>query len=353
MDLIRGFESADVEQVADLHRRVFNLEIPRPEKHHAYFHEQFLSRSDRFMPSLVSESKDGRILGFLGVAARRFSFGDKRITAALSSQFVVDPEGRGRLAGVHLLREFLNGPQDLSFTDEANEKSQKIWTALGGCATTLQGIHWVIPLRPVQLACSKYAPPWMSAALRRPANLLDRVVSLLPRSPMYERSPALSAEPLSTEVMLACLDEVTSQYHLRPYYDWPSLGILFQRAGRNAHGVLQARLLRDQTSRVAGWYLFCCRPGGLAEVLQIASREDCHQSVVAHMASDAKNRGAIGAVGRLEPGLAEGLANQFSFLFRRKQIMLVHSRFPEILSTIHSGKAFISRLEGEWCLRFA
>jgi hypothetical protein len=33
--------------------------------------------------------------------------------------------------------------------------------------------------------------------------------------------------------------------------------------------------------------------------------------------------------------------------------MLVHSRSPEILQAIHSGTAFISRLEGEWCLRFS
>jgi hypothetical protein len=91
----------------------------------------------------------------------------------------------------------------------------------------------------------------------------------------------------------------------------------------------------------------------LAEVLQIASREDRQQEVVAHLASDARAQGAIAVVGRLEPGLAEPLANHFTLLFRRKYFMLVHSRFPEILSAIHTGDAFISRLEGEWCVRFA
>ena len=34
--------------------------------------------------------------------------------------------------------------------------------------------------------------------------------------------------------------------------------------------------------------------------------------------------------------------------------MLIHSsRDPQIVNVIHTGRAFISRLEGEWCLRFA
>ena len=353
MDLIRKFESTDIEQVADLHRNVFSLTITRPERHRAYFSEQFLSSDPASPPSLVYESEDGRILGFLGVAARRFCFGNKKITAALSSQFVVHPDGRGRLTGIHLLREFLNGPQELSFTDEANETSKRIWVALGGAASIVQGVHWVVPLRPVELACCQYAPAWVAATFGGAARVLDRFVSSLPHSPFHNRKPELYSEPLSAEDMLTYLNDVIPQYDLRPHYDWRSLGDLMQRAGRKKDGLLRGRLLRDKTNRVAGWYLFHRTHRGLAEVLQTVSREDCHQHVIEHLASDARSQGAIAVVGRLEPGLAEPLANQFCFLFRRKYTMLVHSRFPEILSAIHSGHAFISRLDGEWCLRFA
>jgi hypothetical protein len=353
VDRIREFHSSDIEQVADLHRKLFKLEITQPQKHHDYFAQEFLSRGSQVVPSLVCEDAGGRVIGFLGVAVRHFCFGKKRITAALSSQFIVHPEGRGRLTGVHLLREFLRGPQDLSFTDEANEISKRIWVALGGSTSTLQGIHWVIPLRPVQLACSHYAPTWLTRTLRSPANILDRVIASLPGSPFRDRRPALASEPLSNEVMLKCLEELTSHYDIRPFYDSTSLGTLIQRAGEKTQGLLRARLLTDEANRIAGWYMFCCKPGGLAEVLQVVAREDCRQEVVAQLAGDAKNHGAIAVVGRLEPGLAEGLANQFSLFFRRKHLMLVHSRFPEILSAIHSGQAFITRLEGEWCLRFS
>lgn len=355
MDLIRQFEHKDIEQVANLHRSVFKIENVGPlDRYHSYFCKQFLPNDEDSLPSLVCETEHGRILGFLGVAVRHFSFGGRKITAALSSQFVVHPEARHRWTGIHLLREFLKGPQDLSFTDEANDLSQKIWVALGGSVSTLQGIYWIVPLRPIRLACYRYVPEWMATALGSTANILDRLVSSLPDSPFRNTKPVLRAEPLSTAAMLTCLNEVTPQFQLRPHYDCESLDTLIACAAEKAcHGSLRKILLRDKQNHIAGWFLYHCKPGALAEVLQIASREDCHLDVVEHLSADARAHGALAVVGRLEPGLAEPLANRFCLLFRRKCAMLVHSRFPEILCAIHSGRAFISRLEGEWCLRFA
>jgi len=353
LDRIREFETDDIEQVAGLHRDVFNLGPQPLERYHSYFSEQFLCRNGDFLPSLVYEAEHGRILGFLGVATRQFSFGRRKITAAVSSQFVVDPESRPRLAAVHLLREFFNGRQDLAFTDEASESYQKIWVALGGSVSMLQSVHWIIPLRPALLACHRYAPRWMSSALRGTANMVDSLVSSLPHSPFRSRIPALIAEPLSAESMAACLNDVTPDFELRPHYEFGPLTKIIERAGRSSiHGSLRKVLLRDDQNGVAGWYLYHCVAGGLAEVLQIASRSDSRIDVVAHMASDARTQGATALVGRLEPGLAQPLANRFCLLFRRMYSMLVHSRFPEILSAIHSERAFISRLDGEWCLRF-
>ena len=355
MHLIREFEANDIEQVANLHRNAFKLEGQPLEQYYAYFSERFLSRDADSLPSLVCEAEHRQILGFLGVAARRFSFGDRKITAALSSQFVVHPEARHRLIAIHLLREFFNGPQDFSFTDEASEVSQKIWVALGGSVAPLRGIHWIAPLRPARLACQKYAPPWIAKALDGTAEILSRLISSIPHRPLRNNVSLLSGEPLSAEAMLACLDDLTPQYKLRPRYDCVSLNELIECAGRksNGGGPLRKVLLRDSENGVAGWYLYYREANGLAEVLQITSREDNQTDVVEHMAADARTHGANALVGRLEPGLAQPLANRFCLLFRRQYAMLVHSRFPEIRDAIHSQGAFISRLDGEWCLRFA
>ena len=354
MHLIREFEANDIEQVANLHRNAFKLEGQPLEQYYAYFSERFLSRDADSLPSLVCEAEHGQILGFLGVAARHFSFGDRKITAALSSQFVVHPEARHRLIAIHLLREFFNGPQDFSFTDEASEVSQKIWVALGGSVAPLRGIHWIVPLRPVRLACQKYAPPLIANALDRTAEILRRLISSIPQSPLRNSVSVLRDEPLSAEAMLACLDDLTPQCRLRPRYDVASLNELIEDAGRKSNGgTLRKVLLRDTRNGVAGWYVYYREANGLAEVLQMASREDNQTDVVEHMASDARTHGANALVGRLEPGLAQPLANRFCLLFRRQYSMLFHSRFPEIRDAIHSQGAFISRLDGEWCLRFA
>lgn len=324
------------------------------DRYHSYFSERFLPRDVDSLPSLVCETEHGRILGFLGVGTRHFSLGGRTIRAALSSQFVVHPEGRCRFIGVQMLREYLAGRQDMSFTDEANAMSQRLWVGLGGSVSPLQGIHWIVPLRPVRLACHRYIPAWAAQAISGAANLLDRVTPMVKGYSCSRNSSGLTSEPLSTKAMLACLNEATRQCELRPQYDCRSLDVLIEQASeKTKHGPLRRILLRDRMNQVAGWYLYHCKAGGLAEVLQIGYRENCPDDVVQHLAADARSHGATAVVGRLEPGLAQPLADRFCLLFRRKNAFLVHSRYPEILSAIQSGSAFISRLEGEWCLRFS
>jgi hypothetical protein len=192
----------------------------------------------------------------------------------------------------------------------------------------------------------------MTSALGGAIKILDRVASSLGHSRVPDGNCLLRSEVLSTEELLKCLNDITQRCQLRPCYDCASLSAVIERANKT-DGTLRKVLLKDQDNHVAGWYLYHYKASGLAEVLQIASREDCYIDVVQHLSLDAKEQGAMAVAGRLEPGLAEPLANQFCLLFRRKYAMLVHSRFPEILNAIHSGQAFISRLEGEWCLRFA
>jgi hypothetical protein len=355
LDRIREFEARDIEQVADLHCNVFRLDLRgQLDAYHAYFSQQFLSTGKDSLPSLVCEDQRGQILGFLGVVVRYFSFEGKKITGALSSHFVVHPEGRQRLTGIHMLREFLNGPQDLSFTDEANDLSQRIWVALGGSVSAMQGIHWILPLRPFGLACHRFLPRWVATTLTKPAGIFDRIVSSVMQSPKHNSAHTLTAEPLCIESMLAHFNEFSSHCRLLPHYDRASLSRLIECAQeKRRKGSLRGALLRDQETRIAGWYWYHFERDGLAEVLQIVSPVHLHQRVVSHLVADARASGATAVVGRLEPGLAQPLANQFCLLFRRAHTMLVHSRFPEILYAIHSGRAFISRMDGEWCLRFA
>ena len=78
---------------------------------------------DDEFPSLVSE-QGGVINGFLGVMPRWMQYRGEAIRVAVSSALMVRVEDSGQrnpITGVSLLRRFLEGKQDVSLTDTANE----------------------------------------------------------------------------------------------------------------------------------------------------------------------------------------------------------------------------------------
>jgi hypothetical protein len=61
---------------------------------------------------------------------------------------------------------------------------------------------------------------------------------------------------------------------------------------------------------------------------------------------------ALASPGRLEPRFTADFAPTYCLFHPRLCWMLVHSRDAEVLQAIHSGDAMLTRLEGEWCMRF-
>src|SRR3989475_11574528 len=136
----------------------------------AYFTRVFLDNPSRDvrLSSLVCEEGGGRIVGFLGVVPRGMSMNGQRLLAAISSQFVVDPAGRAGVVAVRLAKAFLDGPQDLSISDEATDVSRRIWEGLGGTTSLLHRIHLTPPPRP--------APP-PPALFRNPGRVAPLAVA--------------------------------------------------------------------------------------------------------------------------------------------------------------------------------
>jgi hypothetical protein len=358
VESIRAFEANDIPQVASLHQRAFGIASSPDlrDRYNRYLTEKFLQpvRAGA-LPSLVFES-DGEVSGFIAVGTRPFVAAGKPIRAALSSQFVVDPNARSKLVAVSLLRAFLAGPQDLSFTDEANETSRRLWERLGGSTACLYSTHWVAPLRPTNLLVSKicFRHPYFASAVTPAVALLDRLAWWISGQLNLAAGTDLDLDELDAASLARALShDLTDEVRLRPVYDSDSLNK--QLADANdpaAGGSLQRALLRSKDERVAGWFVYYVNQKGFAEVLQVGYRHSYQAEVVRHLFVHARRRGAVALSGRLEPHLAKALAGRQCFLFRREHAMLVHSRNPHIANTIHLGHAFISRLEGEWCLRF-
>lgn len=362
MSAVRQFAEADIPRVAELHQRVFGTtDHPAPgsmDSYRKYFAEVFPPATPlaNGVASLVCEERPGAIVGFLGVQTRRMLFDGRPVLMAVCSQFAVDPARRGQ-AGLRLLKQCLGGPQDLSLTDEAGDDTRRVWEWCGGATALLYSIHWIRPLRPARTALAllmRRRSPGMLARLSTPlASIVDTVCGSLVRSPLRVSKPRGSREDLHETTLPAQMAEFTAGRSLRPNYADGSLAWLLERASRRtAAGQLRKVLVRDESQDVVGWYVYYANPGGMGEVLQVAARKRAVGHVLDHLLYDAWLCGAIALCGRLDPAFAQELSDRNCLLYRRGYWTLVHSRRPELLHAIERGDAFLTRVEGEWCLRF-
>jgi hypothetical protein len=84
-------------------------------------------------------------------------------------------------------------------------------------------------------------------------------------------------------------------------------------------------------------------------VLQIGGRTDNVPEVLNHLFYHAWQRGAVAATGPMDPSLCGVLSENYCTFHRPENSWtLIHSQDQQILNSLHSGDAFLSRLEGEW-----
>ena len=360
---IRPFVEDDIPQVAALHNKVWHVEPHlSPElmkEYREYFGGVFLRQpwTDSRFCSLVHEEPDGRITGFMGSLPRKMRWNGSTLQMRVASQFFVDPGSRG-FAGIQLARAFMEGPQDVSFTDEANASARLIWERLGGTVCTLSSLRWIAVLRPCRfglMAAQKYGFPKLAARVLSPAaHLVDGVLVRVPGNPVRPAKPRLKGEELDCASLTACLSETASRGVLCPEYDACTVEWLMRRASDlKQSGRLQKMLVRTKSGNVAGWYVYYLNPDGLSNVVQLGARDRYAQDVVEHLFYHAWQQGASVLIGRPEVGLMRALSEKYCMFYSsRRQWTLVQSRQPDIVNAFVRGDALFSRLEGEWCLHF-
>lgn len=360
---VRTFVAPDIPHVARLHRAVFNTAERAGaswlDTYSAYLTRVFLDNPTRHpsLPSLVHEDDDGSIAGFLGVVPRPMTMNGRRLHAAISSQFVVAPCTRAGLIALRLARAFLEGPQDLAISDEANDTSRRIWEGLGGSTSLLHSLYWTRVLRPARLALAmlrrhvRLAP--LAAAAAPLAPVLDAVAMRIAARELGAPNPEISSgEELTERTVLACLPRCTRPGTLRVEYDERSLAWGFEQAKRRAAtGAFRAAVVRKE-ERVVGWYVYHVDEGRIAQVVQMAAEPSRVHDVLDQVFASAAREGAIAASGRVDPSQLQALTDRHCVLHRRGPWVLVSTRHPEVLRSFQTGEASFSRLDGEWCLGF-
>jgi hypothetical protein len=252
----------------------------------------------------------------------------------------------------------VSGPQDLTLADGANDMARRMWVGLGGTAPLLYNLHWTRTLRPAQHVLSllegrsAFSSSLIRAACRLTA-LADALAARLRPNRFLRDAVELVEDALDPATMLAHLPEVVPGNGLQPVYDAQSLAWLLDQAARKKrHGALRTRGVFDGKRRLIGWYLHHVKAGGVSEVVQVAAREGSFGLVLERLLADAWRHGAIAVRGRLDPRHVQELSDRHCWLRREDPWRLVHSNNAEVAAALQEGGAFLSRLEGEWWLRF-
>jgi hypothetical protein len=358
---VRPLAETDIPQVADLYwtymRRRKGSAPPavRSLLRELYFTNPWIDSAN---PSLVYEGKSEKIVGFLGVVPRKISVGGQPIRVAFGGNFVVHPEGRSHLAGTRLLGAYMRGDYDAWQTDSANDLSRKLLESLGFRTIPALNIHWARPLRPSHYGVyvmSRAMGPAVSASFRFAAKpfcgIADTVAARLSFSPFRHTKSHLHGTELDLETLLQCLDEFRKDYSLWPEYDAQSLQWLLTFLERNpARGVLRKVVLRDDSQKIVGWYIYYVKRGAVGEVVQIGGEQKLTNEVLGHLFYDAWERQVIALHGVVDMRRVPQFSDAGCLFTCRGGWTVTHSRNAEVLAILERGDAFLSRLDGEWCL---
>jgi hypothetical protein len=274
----------------------------------------------------------------------------------VSSQFVVDPDSRVGFVALKLAKAFLDGPQDLSIADEANDVSRKIWEGLGGTTALLHSIYWTRPLRPcryaVSLARSRPALLTLAAAATPFAALVDTLATRMRGSHFRQCHPAVEADELHAPVAVALMPQFFGVASLQVAYDDRTFQWLLDRAANRRAGGRLLKALVKRGPAVVGWYICHIAPDGMVDVLQLAATATSIDDVLDHLFNRAWQERGVAVSGRLEPRFMQALSDKYCLFHRRGPWVLVNSKEPELLRSFEAGDACFSRLDGEWSLRY-
>jgi len=357
---VRPVEEKDIAQIASLHERLLGK---REDNSSTSLRNSLKSivldnpwRSPS-IPSLVYEQADGSLTGFLGVVPRPMLFNGRKVTAAISHSFMVEPGSRSSLAAIKLIKTYLAGPQDLSLA-EGNNVTRKIWEGMGSSTSLLYSLSWTRPLQPTQYVLAALQRRGMPALLASPLQYLCRWIdksAIAHRGPFKLAEPRLADEQLDADTICSNLTSLCTGLKLLPDYEQNSLSWLLENMQQKINGQqIRKVLLRNERREIVGWYLYCQTVSGACKVIQLVATEQSLNDVLDHLFYQARKDGVVAISGYMAPQFFQALATR-DCLFRHDGAtawMLFHSRDREITDAFHQGRVFVSRLDGEWWIGF-
>lgn len=355
MPRIRPATPADLAEITAIRRLSFrNSRHESDESLKRYLSDVFFDNpwEGDTPPSLVFEDDDARILGFLGCINRPLRYRGERITMGALSHFMVHPESRGKGVGRRLMEHFLNGPQDLFWSDVANDATRAVWTASGGTTARLHCLHWNRTLQPVRQGSAYIAGGLPSRvalrALRPVFNVIDAVVVRRKTGRFSLGTPEGRLEAFEPARVVQSAGTVFPTGVVQPEYTEASFAwLLGQLRDKPGIGDLETAMIVER-GEVTGWLIWYSRRGGVGRVVQIASRPERASNTITHLLHAAAARGVVTLEGRIDPTLFGPLTDAGAVFRREDPWVMVHSRHAGLLAAVQGGDALLTRLDGEW-----
>lgn len=304
-------------------------------------------------PGLIYEEADGGISGMLAIGERKFRHGDATCRVAISADLFVAPEARPRMVGFHLLRAFLNGPQDLAVSDIANEHTRRMWVRMGGTIASAWNQNWIAILRPAALAASRVTVPGLAGIARAGSRLAEPLASRLLAGRLLWRPGGEDRGVQDGELNAAeyreRLGELTEDEELRPVVghheaEWIWRRLEFVSPGP---GPVTAATFRNARGELLGWCLYKTTPQRTATVLQLAARTTAAGAVIDRLLGRLFDEGVAAVSGRIQPRFWQPLADRGCWFVPRQTFTLVHSRRRELIRVFQDGRAWLSPIDGE------
>ena len=361
---VRPFEAEDAEAVASLWRYWFHDKVRGPAPKLARLARRWYAEhpfADLEVPSLVATDDDGKLVGFLGVMVTPVEVDGKPGRLAGIFPPVLDPEGAPTTLAALLLRRFLAGPQDFTFSDGGHPKFERIWTSLGGEVAPLASIRWIKLLRPVELmAGARIERPWLRRVLQPVARgsdgLLRRgVPGFLTAAPIPlpgGRSAASHHKIITRQVSANEWEEAAaslrSEARLRPCHT-PDLiaWLTHEISSVERLNPVQLGVAEDEYGSVVGTWFTSVPVGDLARVFSLSAKPRWSGEVVNAMLADAEAGGATAVMGRLDPVFRRAITDARCLLHAGGSLQLLHARDRTLLRDALLGNVAFSRLDGE------
>jgi hypothetical protein len=195
----------------------------------------------------------------------------------------------------------------------------------------------------------------MSSALKiasKPfCGLADSLAASLAVSPFRQKQPRLRGSELDVETLLQCLSGFRKGYSFWAEYDVNSLKWLLGFMDRGTvRGRLRKIAVRDEHDQIVGWYMYYVKPGSIGEVVQVGGDKKFTKDVLEHLFYDAWEQGVIGLHGVVDRRSMADFSDRGCIFTCRGGWTVSFSRNPKLLDVLESGDAFLTRLDGEWCL---